>query len=300
MATTNGSDALAGVAAALVAVGVLVAGPGLAVASGDPGSRHSSDGDRHSHSRADRHDSAGRHDRGERGARGASRDGHEQGDRGPTRGEARRGEDTARRGGSGPRGSDSPDPTDEPSTTPSPTLRVASRAPQDTADREQGLQAAEATPSASPATSPTGSPTGSPPAVIAESGGGGAVAAVDSPTAPTVVFGNGRVPGEGSTRPADPPRPEPVLSSPDVVLAPVVVADPPTAPVAPVAVLPPSARTDERSGTPVLAAPPAETGGIGALWGLAGLLLAPLAGIGLGYRQARAHRAAAELTSSLG
>jgi hypothetical protein len=48
----------------------------------------------------------------------------------------------------------------------------------------------------------------------------------------------------------------------------------------------------------LLTAPPA-TGGIGAMWGLAGLLLAPLAGIWLGYRQARADKAGAQLESSL-
>ena len=38
---------------------------------------------------------------------------------------------------------------------------------------------------------------------------------------------------------------------------------------------------------------------VGSLWGLAGLILAPLAGVLLGYRQARAKKAAAEVKSSL-
>lgn len=45
--------------------------------------------------------------------------------------------------------------------------------------------------------------------------------------------------------------------------------------------------------------PVGPTSSLSSLWGLAGLLLAPLGGILLGYRQARANKAAAELKSSL-
>jgi hypothetical protein len=115
-----------------------------------------------------------------------------------------------------------------------------------------------------------------------------------------VVVGNGRVPGEGSTDRVEPPVvPAPVIPSNVEPPAPVVApAEPPAVTVLPLPA--PISPVDQSSqaAPPLMATPPA-TGGIGAMWGLAGLILAPLAGVWLGYRQARANRAADQLTASL-
>ncbi len=98
------------------------------------------------------------------------------------------------------------------------------------------------------------------------------------------------------------------LVEPPVVRAPIIPSDveppaPVVVPAQPPAVLPvpaPISPVDQSSEAtpPLMTAPPA-TGGISAMWGLAGLILAPLAGIWLGYRQARATKAADQMTSSL-
>jgi hypothetical protein len=125
-------------------------------------------------------------------------------------------------------------------------------------------------------------------------GGGGSVGAgVALSVAPPVVFGNGRTPGPAAQRP-DVPSP---------VTVPVVVpaADVPAAvtPPAPPALTPLQAPTIvPRTMTPRLT-PTEPASSVSSLWGLAGLILAPLAGVLLGYRQARANKAAAGLKSAL-
>jgi hypothetical protein len=134
-----------------------------------------------------------------------------------------------------------------------------------------------------------------PPVVPARRGGGGGgsgAAAVTAPgaspvTAPPVTIGNGRSPGiltgphEGA-----PPRTAPDAAGP-AVTPPAVMPQ-----------LPPSDRLDvppmQRTGASLWAAA-APSLPDGALFGLAGLILAPIAGAWLGYRQARASRAAAQL-----
>jgi hypothetical protein len=123
-------------------------------------------------------------------------------------------------------------------------------------------------------------------------GGGSGAAAVTDPgasafTAPPVTIGNGRSPGILT----GPHEGAPSRAAPDV-------AGPAVTPPAVTPQLPPSDRLD--------VAPPQRT--VAALWaaaapgrpdgvlfGLAGLILAPIAGAWLGYRQARASRAAAKL-----
>lgn len=106
--------------------------------------------------------------------------------------------------------------------------------------------------------------------------------------APKVTFGDGRTPGDGARHP--------VVSAPQpdvaIALPPVVVAVPAPLGIAPPSA-PPSALLDlsalhgwdsARPGQPMIS-----------WFGLAGLLLIPLAGAALGYRQARAAKAASTL-----
>jgi hypothetical protein len=116
-------------------------------------------------------------------------------------------------------------------------------------------------------------------------------AAVTSADPPRVVFGNGRTPGP----PADlsdtpPPVTAPAVAVSNDLPAPAALAAPPAPPAAPTMM--------QRTMAPLLT-PTAPASGLSSLWGLAGLILAPLAGILLGYRQARANKAASELKSSL-
>jgi hypothetical protein len=127
--------------------------------------------------------------------------------------------------------------------------------------------------------------------------GGGSPARVDAPASPRVVVGNGRVPGEGSIDRLEPPAVhEPAMPSDGVLPAARVPVNVPATAPQPA----PSRPVDQSSEmvTPLFTAPPA-TGAVGAMWGLAGLIVAPLAGIWLGYRQARANKAADQLNSSL-
>jgi len=134
-------------------------------------------------------------------------------------------------------------------------------------------------------------PTPAVPTVAARpvSGGGGAspVAAAPPVTPPAVTVGNGRSPGILTGQPERAPRPN--GTAPNV--APAV-----TQPAA--THLPPTDRLDVAPAERMVAslwaaAAPGRPGGL--LFGLAGLFLAPIAGAWLGYRQARASRAAAQL-----
>jgi predicted lipid-binding transport protein (Tim44 family) len=101
-----------------------------------------------------------------------------------------------------------------------------------------------------------------------------------------VTVGNGRSPGILTGRPERAPRP--TGTAPNVAAV-----------TQPAAHLPPTDRLDvaptERMVVASLwaAAAPGLPGGL--LFGLAGLFLAPIAGAWLGYRQARASRAASQL-----
>jgi hypothetical protein len=291
--STRGSDAIGGLAAALLAAGVLVAGPGVAVAVGDPGPRHS-------HSR-DGRDSSERDGRGGREGGKSQRDARDGRDR-SERGESERGDpgrdqrrgnrdhDDSASGDRQPEGEWVPsDPSDVPipeafapePAVQTPTARVAARVP----------AAGETPQSPSVSAGDTDESDGG-------GGGGGASQAAGSFVSPRVVVGNGRVPGEGSIDRVEPPVvPAPTIPSNVEPPAPVVTpAQPPSAPPPPAPISPVDQSSE--AAPPLMTAPPT-TGGISAMWGLAGLLLAPLAGIWLGYRQARATKAADQLTTSL-
>ncbi len=105
--------------------------------------------------------------------------------------------------------------------------------------------------------------------------------------APKVTFGNGRHPEPGPDIPAG-PAPQPVAVPPPVAVvprpAPLGIPQPPPRPSAPVDLSALHAWDSTRPGQPWTS-----------WFGLAGLLLIPLAGAALGYRQARAAKAAAGL-----
>lgn len=104
--------------------------------------------------------------------------------------------------------------------------------------------------------------------------------------APKVTFGNGRQPAPAPA-PAIVSAPQPDVSPPPVVVpvpAPMGIPQSAVAPAAPVEL---SARHDwdsVRPGQPMIS-----------WFGLAGLVLIPLGGAALGYRQARAAKAASGL-----
>jgi hypothetical protein len=110
-------------------------------------------------------------------------------------------------------------------------------------------------------------------------------------SAPRVVFGNGRTPGTAAARPEAPP----LVIDPPVVPS----ADAPEQAAPSPVPAPRQAPTIVRRTMSPLLTPAEPASSVGSLWGLAGLILAPLAGILLGYRQARAKKAAAELKSTL-
>lgn len=260
--TTPGIDAVAGMAAVLMAVGVAMAGPGIAVATGDPGPRHS-------HSREEQRDRDGR------GPRPADRD---------------------RPGGGGPRGdAPAPAPNSHPELLlPEPSVQAPVARPTALAPAAVAAPPAEPSAIASAPIATTSSGGG---------GGGGGAAAATTATplvSPRVVVGNGRTPGARPARiraAAPPPPPVVVLPAPPVV-APTALAVPVTPLTA--TTTGPADRPAARPGAAgLLVAPAGSGGGIGPLWGLAGLVLAPLLGVYLGHRQARASDAAAQLTSSL-
>jgi hypothetical protein len=130
------------------------------------------------------------------------------------------------------------------------------------------------------------------PAAGAATGGGGSAGASVAPrVVPRVIFGDGRSPG--------------LLSAAEPATAPPMPAGPAPAPVVePTQAAPasPTPLTMEVSPWPLSETPVTTFWGkvepgwpIGVLFGIAGLLLAPIAGVWLGHRQARA----AEVSSNL-
>jgi hypothetical protein len=117
-------------------------------------------------------------------------------------------------------------------------------------------------------------------------GGGGATVAVPPVRPPLVTVGNGRSPGSLTGRGA-PTSEGPVEVAVPAITPPVVTPQPP----------PPyrleATPAQHMAASLWVAAALGLPGGL--LFGLAGLILAPIAGAWLGYRQARASRAAAQL-----
>ena len=270
--------------AGTVAAFLLVGGAVVPVVSADPG--HSRDGNG-SHRGGDSRGGDGRYGRGERGR--DERDGWQ-------------------RGG----GSIGPDRTtgpDRPNTADG-SDRIAEREPNGTeiasrtgttARSDEVVTDSSASASRRSVITATAVPEAPTPLPVvparrgAEGGGGGGgsgAAAVTAPgaspfTAPPVTIGNGRSPGILT----GPHEDAPSRAAPDV-------GDPAVTPPTVTPQLPPPSRLDvappQRTVAALwAAAAPGRPGGV--LFGLAGLILAPIAGAWLGYRQARASRAAAKL-----
>ncbi|MGH3641931.1 MAG: hypothetical protein ACRDUX_23215 [Mycobacterium sp.] len=263
----------------IVAAISVVGGLGSAVTSADPGgpkspSSHSRDGG-HSRGNGDGHRGNGR--------------GSQDRDRG---GDHRR-DGSGRSGARGPSGDDGPLPT-----VVSPTV-VAGRG---TSAVTVG-QTATASRLAAVEPSTSGVVPDAPIIRVATSGGGsGGGGQVATPiVAPRVTFGDGRSPRFSSGRPDDLPSPV-VVEVPIVQPAPVVPALPPGAPPAPAPTPAPAAvaRTEWLPVTPVtvLWGKVQPDWSAGVFFGIAGLLLAPIGGIWLGHRHARASRSATELVDS--
>jgi hypothetical protein len=274
--STLGSALVAAVVVAFVTIG----GPGVAVAVADPGS----------------HSSQSR-DRDGRDGRNAQRDGSQRngsGFRGSDRGtDSRRDDRNGKR--EEPRGSTT---GRDPRASGSKNTYSKNTNSKNTSDDEPVFLVPEARPSV-PSEQVTAPVAQDEPAVavpepeVGGGGGGGHVGATVSADPPRVVFGNGRTPGPSTERAdaqilgADPVAP---WAGPPTSAA--VTAPPAAAPLAEAPTI--FQRTMAPRLTPV---DPASS--VTSLWGLAGLILAPLAGILLGYRQARANKAAAELKSTL-
>ncbi|MCP9274357.1 hypothetical protein [Mycolicibacterium arenosum] len=265
----------------LVAAVVTIGGPGIAVASADPGHGHS---------------------RGDRGHHGRDRGGHEdRRDRDHSRDDSRSGDNRGRhdRGGdddgstdtdrfriaeddSGSERIDANDSTSGGITSGVTATRTAT-AESDSA----GVQ------SVGPVDAPAVPGTATAEPVVPVSGGGAALAEVPIKR-PTVVVGNGRTPGVPSIGPAGAEAP---------VATPVQVTEAPAAPLPPVVIAPIPAASIPDPDAPLpwvtseIWSPIGPGGNDNALFGLAGLVLIPLAGVWLGYRQALAARAAAALAS---
>lgn len=124
------------------------------------------------------------------------------------------------------------------------------------------------------------------------SGSGHAAAPIARFEPPDVTVGNGRTPGTHRR------APEPQWQAPSPQPAPAAPPPPPPPPAAPA---PPPAWANRISTPPVLTQQLGVadvTDWSNPLWGLAGLLLIPVAGAALGYRQARAAHAAERLRRS--
>lgn len=243
---------------ALVAAVVTIGGPGIAAASADP----DRGGSHHDRGRSDDRD------RGDRGDRPGERRGHGDGRRSESRADG----DSSQSGGSDGSGSDG-------DTAPRGTTGTSSGSASDT----------NATAEPEPAV-------GRPTAPAATDGGGGGVPAeADAPTVhepPAVVVGNGRSPGLLSSGPAGAEDRRTAVSTPrpDVPAAPVLLPQAP--PTAIPAVDTESQRPRVFSG---MWSPVGAGGSSNTLFGLAGLILIPLAGVWLGHRQALGARAARDL-----
>jgi len=258
--------------AGLVAASLTIVGPGVAVVAADPG------GSRQGHSRADK-DSGRGHDGDRHGRdRGSSGDGRQ--DRGND--QHRRGDDRGGKSNAG--GSKGADDTDD--------VQVASR-PVSSAASSNSLVAEQA-PQAAPAEVPAAAGGGGGSAEVpAAAGGGGGSAGAAQPAfvGPTVTLGNGRT--HGFLGGVDEPSVDAGQAPAQVNSAPAAAS--PSSPAPEVMPLTTILHEFDSQGpefidriwAPLRPAFPGEL-----VFGIAGLLLAPLAGVWLGYRQARATEAA--------
>jgi hypothetical protein len=280
--------------AGLFAASLAIAGPGIAAVSADPG------GSDHDHSKPNR--DSGRDRGGDRqGRKGSSGDArHDRGNEQHDRGQHDRGNDQHGRGDDRRGDRDSPGGLDRggksdvgavKGTDDTPDLQVAARSiASATVPMTNAFVAEQATPAA-PAEVPAEAP-------APTAGGGSGGAALPASVAPTVTFGNGRAPGflGGAEQPtiAEEPIPSPV----NAASAPV---PPAVDQFSPAPAVPPALTTVRQlaSQRPEFVdriwAPlhPAFPGGLA--FGITGLVIAPLAGMWIGYRQARSAEAADQL-----
>ena len=271
--------------AATVAAFLLVGGAAIPVVSADPGHSHDRNGShRGDESRGDRDSRDGDGRRGERGRDdngGWRRDGDSFGPNRTSDGGGLKPSD-----GTGRTTQLDPDRT-EVATRTGTTNRSAVVADSSVSQPPVTVRRVEG-PVARAALVPSPPAAAAPPGPVSGGGGGGGGATVAAPpiaiTPPLVTVGNGRSPGILTGRDA------PTWEGPVDVAVPVTT---------PQAVTPPppyriEATPAQRMGASLwAAAAPGWPGGL--IFGLAGLILAPIAGAWLGYRQARASRAAAQL-----
>ncbi|VEG43440.1 Uncharacterised protein [Mycolicibacterium flavescens] len=290
--------------AGVVSVFLLVSGSGAAVAYAHPGDSRGSD---RGHS-ADR--GGGHHSRGS----GNGKHDNDRRDGKRTTG-SKRGGDTNGPGaapksrvGSGRDGLAQPSPDSRPGaviapesagrTAPDSAGRAAApdvsasraAAPDLSASRAAAAPDVSASRSAVGATPPAEAPvnTASSAAPVASGGSGAAGAPAPAFEPPQVAFGNGRVPHSRDLQPETGWQPPALAPSAPVPAQPIPTTPLSPAPRAP-AVLDP-VDTPPAVVRQFVVAPGAGTSD--PLWGLAGLLLIPVAGAALGYRQARAAQAA--------
>jgi hypothetical protein len=272
-------------------VGVFAAffllGTSATVAFAEPGGSHS-----------DRGSSSDRGNGGGKGRGGSERHDHDR--RGNNNGGQRGVSDERNSGTRDDGGSRKPDAGDDgigstdPGFIESPAARVGSGRVA-AADTEESAPSLAAAPDASDSNASRVSESSTSVVVEAVSpgGSGSGFAGVPSPqfSPPQVTVGNGREP-----RTPQPAQPEPQWQAAPALQPAPAVQPPPPPPPAPPAPLP-SSPLNQTSSPPVLT----QQLGVGVgpstdwsnpLWGLAGLLLIPVAGAALGYRQARAAHAA--------
>ncbi|OBF92332.1 hypothetical protein A5790_14365 [Mycobacterium sp. 852002-51152_SCH6134967] len=283
--------------AGVVSVFLLVSGSGAVVAYAHPGDSRGSD---RGHS-ADR--GGGHHSRGS----GNGKYDNDRRDGKRTTG-SKRGGDTNGSGaapksrvGSGRDGLAQPSPDSRPgaviapesagrAAAPDVSASRAAAAPDVSASRAAAAPDVSASRSAVGATPPAEVPvnTASSAAPVASGGSGAASAPAPAFEPPQVAFGNGRAPHSRDLQPETDWQPPALAPSAPVPAQPI-----PTTPLSPA---PPAPAVLDPVATPpavvrqFVVAPGAGTSD--PLWGLAGLLLIPVAGAALGYRQARAAQAA--------
>jgi hypothetical protein len=273
--------------AGTVAAFLLLGGAAIPVVSADPGHSHGGNG---SHRGGDSRGGDGRDSRPGEDRRG-------QRDRGDDGGWQRGGDPVGANRTNDPRALQpgdgaSPSGARKPNTTAvAPRTATTGRSEAQIGPSVSGPQATVGSvdgPAAPASLAPTPAGTAVPVPPVSGGGGGGASAAmVAAPhiTPPRVTVGNGRAPGILTGQHEKAPTAEIPVASP-AVTPPVSVQ------------LPPPYRLDVAPAESVVAslwaaAAPGRPGGV--LFGLAGLILAPIAGAWLGVRQARASKAAAQL-----
>jgi hypothetical protein len=267
--------------AGLFAAALTIVGPSVAAVSAAPG------GSGHGHSRADK-DSGRDHDGDRHGRnRGSSDDGrNDRGNDQHRRGDYRKGDQNGRigpdrDGQSNAGGWKGTDDTED--------VQVASRSTSLAAIPSSNSLVAEQAPQAPPPEVPA----------KAVGGGGSGGAAQPAFVAPTVTFGDGRTPGflGGGAQPtvAAGSVPSPVAPAP----APVPPAANPSSPAPSEVIRPTTALREFDSQGPEFInriwAPLRRAFPGGLVFGIVGLVVAPLAGAWLGYRQARAADAGDQL-----